>query len=95
MTLDDIANYCEVKDCRVRLGSPEVGYITVDGTGVVTRENNYRRFLAFRELASLPSPQRVLAGATSFVIQSSEGQRTLSREEFEADLRRLEELLYA
>ncbi len=94
MTLDDIANYCEVKDCRVRLGDPEVGYITIDGTGVVTRENNYRRFLALRELASLPAPQQVLAAATSFVIQS-EGQRTLSREEFEAELRRLEELLYA
>jgi hypothetical protein len=95
VTLDDIANFCEVKDCRVRLGDPEVGYITIDGTGVVTRENNYRRFLAFRELASLPAPQRVLTAATSFVIQGPEGQRTLSREEFEAELRRLEELLYA
>ncbi len=95
MTVDDIANYCGVKHSRVRLGDPEIGFITIDGTGVVTRENNYRRFLAHRELASLPSPKQVLAQATSFSIQGSEGQRTLTRQEFEAELHRLDQLLCA
>ncbi|HLV00604.1 MAG TPA: hypothetical protein VKZ59_05020 [Acidobacteriota bacterium] len=93
MTIDDIANFCEFKDCSVVFGNPEIGFIKVDGVGVATRFNNYRRFLAHNELAALASPRKVLQEATVFRIQSEGGEelRVLNREEFEQELREFQE----
>ena len=88
MTIDDIANFCEFKDCSVAFGSPDIGFIQVNGIGVTTRFNNYRRFLAHHELGSLAPPRKVLEKATVFRIQREGGEdlRELSREEFEQEL---------
>lgn len=95
MTIDDIANYCEVKDCRVSLGSAEAGYIHIDGNGLMARDNNYRRFLALREMASLPNPAAVLAVADTFTVDQGGPARTLTRVDFESELRRFQELVGA
>lgn len=93
VTIDDIANFCEFKDCSVVFGSPEIGFVQVDGIGVTTRFNNYRRFLLHHELGSLASPRKVLQEATVFRIQREGGEelRDLSREEFEQELREFQE----
>jgi hypothetical protein len=95
VTIDDIANYCEVKDCQVSLGSAEAGYIRIDGNGLMTRDNNYRRFLALREMASLPNPTAVLAAADAFTVDRGVAARTLGRADFESELRRFQELVGA
>lgn len=93
VTIDDIANFCEFKDCTVVFGSPDIGFIQVDGIGVTTRFNNYRRFLAHHELGSLAPPRKVLERATRFRIQREGGEelRDLSREEFERELKEFQE----
>lgn len=91
VTLDEITNFCEFKECTVSLGDPEAGFIRVDGNGVQTRFNNYRRFLAHHELAALPSPKQVLEKATVFRIEENGQTRTLSREEFQAELQAFQE----
>lgn len=88
MTIDDIANYCEVMDCTVQCGSPEDGFVSVDGTGLRLNRNNYRRFLMFHELGALPSPRKVLEKATTFKIQEESGERALTRPEFEEELQK-------
>lgn len=89
MTLQEIADYCELMDCRVSFGSPEAGYVTVDGTGVVAPYNNYRRFLAFHELDHLPDPERVLAQAEVFRVFCADGERRLDRGAFQQELERV------
>ena len=95
MTIEEIANYCEVRDCQVALGSPEAGQITIDGTGVTGRFNNYRRFLNFHELGSLPEPRRVLKAATAFRIETAGAARELDRAAFEQELKRFQDLVGA
>ncbi len=95
MTIEDIANYCEVKDCRVSLGSSEAGFITIDGTGVTGRFNNYRRFLRFHELQALPEPRRLLAAATTFTIEDGGEPRELDRAQFQQELKRFQDLVGA
>jgi len=95
LTLDEIANYCLIKDCRVHLGSSDSGFVTIDGEGVTSRQNNYRRFLAHNELASLPNPRKVLAGADTFTIQSGTDSRTLDRAGFESELAHFSSLIGA
>lgn len=92
MTVDDIANYCEVKDCQVTFGDAETGFVRVDGTGVTGPYNNYRRFLAHHELSALPNPDKVLAATTTFVVEANCNRQSLSREDFEVDLKRFQEL---
>ena len=86
MTISDIADYCALKDCTVTLGDPAVGFIQVDSGGYTSRPN-YARFLSFNELSGLGSPLKVLQAATSFQVNLSRGPLTLSREQFEAELR--------
>jgi hypothetical protein len=95
VTIEEIASYCEVKDCRVSLGSSEAGFITVDGTGVTGRFNNYRRFLRFHELQALPEPQRLLAAATHFAIDEDGEIREMDRAQFEQELKRFQDLVGA
>ncbi len=95
MTLDKIANYCQIKDCRVHLGSPDSGFITIDGEGVTSRSNNYRRFLAHNELASLPNPRKALEGADTFTIESGTDSRTFERAGFESELAHFSSLIGA
>lgn len=93
VTIDDIANFCEFKDLSVVFGSPDIGFIRVDGVGVTTRFNNYRRFLLHHELGSLASPGKVLEEATVFHIQREGGEelRELSRDDFEQELSEFQE----
>ncbi len=95
VTIEEIANYCEVKDCRVSLGSSEGGFITVDGTGVTGRFNNYRRFLRFHELDALPEPRGALRAATTFRIQTEPGEKELDRAAFETELKHFRDLIDA
>lgn len=93
MTIDEISNFCEFKDVVVSLGSPETGFIAIDGSGLVTKQNNYRRFLMLHELASLPAPRKVLSTATLFQIHQGSELRELDRSEFEAELQRFQALV--
>ncbi|HSR50442.1 MAG TPA: hypothetical protein VLV83_06410 [Acidobacteriota bacterium] len=93
MTIDDIANYCEFKDCEVSLGSPEAGFIRVDGYGLVRNTNNYRRFHMLHELGSMASPKDVIGAAESFKIKDADGQRSLDRQAFEAEMKKVLALL--
>jgi hypothetical protein len=95
LTLDDIASYCQFKDCRVHLGTSDAGFVTVDGEGVTGPLNNYRRFLALNELASLPNPRLLLQTATRFTVESGSESRTLERAEFERELQRFAALVEA
>ncbi len=90
MTISDIADYCALKDCTVTLGDPAIGFIQVDSGGNRSRAN-YARFLSLNELSALPSPLKVLNGATSFRVNLARGTMALSRQEFEEELRTLRE----
>lgn len=90
MTISDIADYCALKDCTVTLGDPAAGFIEIDSGGYRFRPN-YARFLSFNELSALASPPKVLEKATSFRVNLGRGTMTLSRAEFEEDLRTLRE----
>ena len=93
VSIDDIASYCEVKDCTVSFGDSESGYVTIDGGGVTGKFNNYRRFLMLNELSSLPDPHKVLEESKTFRVTSSEGLNTLSREDFEQELSRFQKMV--
>ncbi len=84
MTIDEIANYCEFKDCQITLGDPAAGFVRIDGNGL-QKASNYRRFLSLNELAAAPSPRKVLESATVFKVRSGGGERSLARKEFEAE----------
>ena len=86
MTIEDVADYCEFKDCAVALGDPSIGVISVDGGGYQKRYN-FARFLSLNELSALPSPKVVLEKATAFRVQLPTGELVLTREEFERELR--------
>jgi len=88
LTISDIADYCALRDCNVTLGDPAVGFIEVDSGGYRSRPN-YARFLSLNELSALPSPLKVLKEATSFRVNLSRGPSTLSRTQFEEELRTL------
>jgi len=90
LTISDIADYCALRDCTVTLGDPAVGFIEVDSGGYRSRPN-YARFLSLNELSALPSPLTVLKEAKSFRVNLSRGTMTLTREEFEQELRTLRE----
>ena len=85
MTLEDISNFCQLRDCCVRLGHSEAGFILVDAGGV-DRSCNYARFLALNELRGLASPGEVLQRADLFQILGSSGTRQLNREDFKREL---------
>lgn len=93
VTIDEIASFCEIKDCRVTLGDPEIGSITIDGMGAERKFNNYRRFLALNELSRLPDPRQVVRKATIFKVITPSGEKKLTREEFEQELRKFQELM--
>jgi len=90
LTISDIADYCALKDCAVTLGDPAVGFIDVDSGGYRSRPN-FARFLSLNELSALPSPLKVVKDATSFRVNLGRGNRTLSRAEFEEELKTLRE----
>jgi hypothetical protein len=87
VTIEDVADYCEFKDCAISLGSEEAGFIDVDGGGY-RRRYNYDRFLSLNELSALPSPRQVMQKAASFTVKRAAVTVVLSREEFERELRR-------
>lgn len=85
LTIDQIADFCEFKDCTVTLGDPEAGFIHVDGTGR-RRPYNYGRFLSFRELGAEPlRNSEVVERATVFKIRRGSDERVLNRHEFETE----------
>lgn len=69
------------------VGGPGVGFVRIDGGGVVNT-TNYKRFLSLNEMASCPSPERVVDEATVFRIHRDGQEETLNREEFERDQQR-------
>ena len=85
MTLEEIADYCRLRDCQVRLGSSDTGFILVSSGGL-ERSNNYGRFLALSELRGLPSPAQVIRKAELFRVDGPEGRRELNREAFRREL---------
>lgn len=85
MTIDEITNFCQFKGCQVSLGSPEAGFVEIDGGGL-QRRNNYNRYLSLNELASRPSPVRVLEEASAFTVKRDGQTRRLDRSEFEQEL---------
>ena len=87
MTIDEIADYCQFKGCAVRVGSPDSGFVEVDGNGI-RRSNNYRRFQSLNEMAGAPSPARIVETATVFKIRRGSEEKVLDGEEFRAELER-------
>ncbi|MEE8583711.1 MAG: hypothetical protein V3T83_02550 [Acidobacteriota bacterium] len=87
MTVEEIADYCEFKNCQIRLGDPATGFIRIDGNGV-QEASNYGRFLSLNELAAAPSPRKVVESATVFKVRHVGGERSLARQEFEAEYQR-------
>ncbi len=85
MTLEEISDYCRLRDCQVRLGSSDTGFILVSSGGL-ERSNNYGRFLALSELRGLPSPARVIRQAELFRVDGPEERRELNREAFQQEL---------
>ncbi len=83
MTVDDIANFCQYKDCKVSAGDPETGFIQIDGTGLESRAYTWGRFSMLHEVNALPNPAKALAGATIFRISKEDSTTALNREEFE------------
>ena len=88
MTLDEISDYCRLRDCHVRLGSSDTGFIVVSSGGLES-SNNYGRFLALSELRGLPSPAQVIRRAELFRVDGPEGCRDLNREAFRQELEEL------
>lgn len=86
MTIGEIASYCEFLDCRVSLGDPQVGFIQIDGTGVLNHSYTFGRFNMLHELAGLPDSRDVIQKATLFKVSLGDSERSLSREEFSAEL---------
>jgi hypothetical protein len=85
VTLEDIASFCEFKDCEVSLGDPGIGFIHVNGNGV-KYNYNYDRFISLRELSALVKPTDLLGQATLFKVRRGGQVRELSRADFEAEL---------
>jgi hypothetical protein len=86
LTLEDIASFCEFRDCEVSLGDPQTGFIHINGNGV-KYNYNYDRFISLRELSGLPKPLDVLGQASLFRVRRGGQVRDLSRADFEAELR--------
>jgi hypothetical protein len=86
MTIDDIADFCQFTGCRVSLGSADVGFIEIAGTGV-QRSANFSRYLSFNELSELPSPKAVVAKASIFRVNQDGKEKTLDREQFQTELK--------
>lgn len=86
LTIEQMADFCEFKDCAVTVGDPETGFIDIDGTGR-RRPYNYGRFLSFRELGAEPlRTSEVVDRATVFKIRRGSEERVLNRQEFETEL---------
>ena len=85
MVIEDIVSFCQVKDCQINLGDPQVGFIQIDGSGL-KRLNNYHRYLSLNELSAFPSPDRVVRLASLFTIQRGQETQTLDRAQFEREL---------
>ncbi len=85
MTIDEIADFCQFTGCRITLGSADAGFIRIAGTGVEQRAN-FSRYLAFNEMAALPSPRAVLTEASVFKVHQDEEERTLDRQQFQTEL---------
>lgn len=83
MTIDDIADFCQYKDCTVAAGGPETGFIRIDGTGLENRAYTWNRFSMLHEVNALPSPAKALEKATIFRISKEESTTAFNREEFE------------
>ena len=92
LTLEDVASFSQLKDCSVELGDPGVGFVQIDGGGVVRSGNTYGRFLLLNETSGLPSPREVLAGASIFRVTRGATLELLNREQFESQLERIRKL---
>jgi len=92
LTIDEITNFCQFKGCEVYIGSPEAGFVGIDGGGI-QRRNNYHRYLAFNELASQPSAREVLQKASIFKLKLGEETRTMERQEFEKEMKHFQRKL--
>ena len=85
MVIEDIASFCEVRDCEINLGDSQVGFIQIDGNGL-KRLNNYHRYLSLNELSAFPSADKVVKQASIFTIRRGQETETLSRAQFEREL---------
>ena len=92
VTLEDVASFSELKDCSIELGDPGVGFIRIDGGGVIRKGYTYGRFLLFNETSGLPSPEEVLAAASVFRVTLGSTLELLTREQFEKQLERIRKL---
>ena len=86
ITIDEIADFCQLTSCQVSLGASDAGFIQIAGTGV-ERCANYDRYLSFNEMSALPSPKAVLAEASVFKVHQGDTERTLDREQFQQELK--------
>jgi len=93
VTIDEILNYCEVKECRVSAGGPEVGFVHFDGSGQLTGSQTYVRFNMLNEIAHAASPRKAVEEATVFVVEREGNRETFSREEFQLELERFQALV--
>lgn len=92
MTLEEITSFCEIRDCSVELGDPRIGFIQVDGGGIVRNRYTYGRFMLLNEVSALAPVQQVVEAATQFRIRRNGSEELLDRPAFEEKLRRLRRL---
>lgn len=93
MTIDEILNYCEVRDCRVSAGGPEIGFVHFDGSGQLRGSQTYGRFNMLNEIAHATSPKKAVQEATVFVVEREGNRETFSREDFQKELERFQALV--
>lgn len=95
MLLEDIASFCEFKDCEISLGDPDAGFIQINGNGLKRDAYTYGRFNMLTEVAHLASPKQVLDKASVFKIRRGGTEKTLSRQEFQEELEHFQKLVSA
>jgi len=95
MELEEIASFCEFRDCEISIGDPDTGFVQIDGNGLKRNTYTYGRFNMLTEVAHLASPKRVLSQASVFRVKRGATENTLTREEFLSELEHFQKLVSA
>jgi hypothetical protein len=81
LTLSDLKTFCALRNCSLRVGNSEVGFLDIDADGVIN-PRAYSSFNPAGEMIGRPNPSTVLRTATEFIVKENGQTQTLNREEF-------------